>query len=199
MNASTRLVLVLWITMAFFVLPVLTFADSPAPPRDYKKVTENNEYVFVMLAPDEGAKHQDSATRGIYKQSGLYRNDGSTTPLWAVYWYAFEVYPSSDGKHLVRMGPWASSTEQLALSFYRDGKEIRSYRIRDLVRDETKLSRTVSHFFWRSELRYDDKRGLVFLKTRDNQTYWFSVKTGEIEQETKGEQAPGKAGTGDGR
>lgn len=192
MNVILRLIVVLQITMAFIVLSIPVFADSPAPPRDYKKVTENNEYVFVMLAPDEWVKHQDSATKAIYKQSGLYRNDGSTTPLWVVYWYAFEVYPSSDGKHLVRMGPWASSVEQLALSFHRNGEEIRSYRIRDLIRDETKLSRTVSHFFWRSELRYDDKKGSVFLKTKDNQTYWFSVNSGEIQQETKGEQTPAK-------
>jgi hypothetical protein len=192
MNPVRRLTVVLQITMAFIVLSVPALADSPAPPRDYKKVTENNEYVFVMLAPEGLGKSQGSTIREVYKQSGLYRNDGSTTPLWVVYWYAFEVYPSSDGKHLVRMGPWASSVEQLALSFYRNGEEIRSYRIRDLVRDETKLSRTVSHFFWRSELRYDDKKGSVFLKTKDNQAYWFSVNTGEITQETKGEQTPAK-------
>ena len=66
-----------------------------------------------------------------------------------------------------------------------NGKEIKSYRIADLVRDEKKLDYTVSHFFWRSELRYDDEKGLLFLKTKDGQTYRFSVKTGEIQPETK--------------
>jgi hypothetical protein len=94
----------------------------------------------------------------------LYRNDGSTAPLWPVYWYSFEVYPSSDGRHVVQMGPWASDVEEMAVSFYRDGEELKAYRIKDLVHDESKLEHTVSHFSWRSSLRYDDKQGVLFLK-----------------------------------
>jgi hypothetical protein len=30
----------------------------------------------------------------------LYRNDGSTTPLWTVDWYAHSVLLPSDGIHL---------------------------------------------------------------------------------------------------
>ena len=179
MNLRSRLVEILQIIAAVFFFYAQAFADTPMPPRDFKIVTENQEYVFVMLAPEGGATH-DPEIRKAYKQSGLYKNDGSTTPLWTVYWYAFLVFPSSDGEHLVRMGPWASSINQLALSFYRKGKEIKKYRIKDLVHDESKLSRTVSHFFWRSELKYDDKNAVLFLKTRDNQAYRFSVKTGEI-------------------
>ncbi len=134
-----------------------------------------------MLAQDEFARSHNPAIRNMYKQSGLYRNDGSTTPLWVVDWYSFEVYPSSDGKHLVRMGPWASSTAQMALSFYRNGQEMKEYRISDLIRDESKLQHSVSHFFWRSELQFYDEKGLLFLKTRDDQTYRFSVETGQIQ------------------
>jgi len=185
MHAVSRVIKLFAVIFVLFVLPVQALADSPAPPKDYKLETENNEYVFVMLATPEWAKYQHSGIREVYPRSGLYRNDGSTTPLWEVYWYSFEVYPSSDGRHLVRMGPWASSTGQLALSFHRDGKEIKSYMIKDLVRDEKKLDYAVSHFFWKSELRYDDEKGLLFLKTKDDQTYLFSVKTGEILPETK--------------
>ena len=179
MNAISRLIEILQISVAVLFLYAQAFADSPAPPRDFKKVTENKEYVFVMLAPDGWAK-RDPDIRKVYKQSGLYKNDGSSTPLWTVDWYTFEVFPSSDGEHLIRMGPWASSTHQLALSFHKNGKEIKNYRIKDLVHDESKLSRTVSHFFWRSELKYDDKHTVLFLKTRDDQVYRFSAKTGEI-------------------
>lgn len=179
MNVISRLVGILQISVAVFFLYAQASADSPAPPRDFKKVTENKEYVFVMLASDEWAEH-DAAIRSVYKQSGLYQNDGSSTPLWTVDWYAFEVFPSSDGEHLIQIGPWASSTEQLALSFHKNGEEIKKYRIKDLVRDESKLTHTVSHFFWRSELKYDDKHTVLLLKTRDNQVYRFSATTGEI-------------------
>lgn len=179
MNPISRLIEILHIIVAVFFFYAQAFADSPLPPRDFKKVTESQEYVFVMLAPGGVAEH-DSEIRRVYKQSGLYKNDGSNTPIWTVDWYAFEVFPSSDGEYLVRMGPWASSTHQLALSFHKNGKEIKKYRIKDLIHDESKLRHTVSHFFWRSELKFDDKHAVLFLKTTDNQTYRFSVKTGGI-------------------
>jgi hypothetical protein len=168
-------------SVAVLVLAVQAFADSPAPPRDFKKVTGN--YVFVMLAPDEPGQwtNHDPEIRKAYKQSGLYRNDGSTTPLWVVDWYAFEVFPSSDGEHLVRMGPWAASTGAPAVSFYRNGKEVKTYRIKDLVRDESRLIRSVSFLHWRGEVKYDDKKGVLFLKTIDGQAYRFSVETGQIQ------------------
>lgn len=122
----------------------------------------------------------DTEIRKLYKQSGLYINDGSSTPLWTIDWYAFKVFPSSDGIHLIRMGPWASSTDDLSLAFYKNGEEIKKYNVRNLVRDNSKLEHTVSHFFWRSELKYDDEKLLVYLKTKDNQAYTFSIKTGEI-------------------
>jgi hypothetical protein len=186
LNKHTRLLSMFLILAVFLALPGRTVADRPAAPRDYTKETENGEYLFVMLAPQQWAKSQGRGIRTTYKQSGLYRNDGSATPLWSVYWYSFEVYPSSDGRHVVQMGPWASDVEEMAVSFYRDGKELKAYRIKDLVRDESKLEHTVSHFSWRSSLRYDDKHGFLFLKTKDDRSYRFSVKTGEIEQDAGG-------------
>jgi hypothetical protein len=180
MNSISRFIHILQISVvAVFILCAHAFADTPARPHDFKRVTENKEYVFVMLAP-LGRSNDGSEIRRVYKQSGLYKNDGSTTPRWTVDWYAFEVFPSSDGEHLIRMGPWAGSTDQLALSFHRNGKEIKNYRIKDLVHDNSKLKHTVSHFFWKSELKYDDKEAVLFLKTIDNQAYRFSAKTGEI-------------------
>jgi hypothetical protein len=79
------------------------------------------------------------------------------------------------------MGPWASSTVEMALSFYRNGEEVKEYRISDLIRDKSKLQHSVSHFSWRSELQFYDEKGLLFLKTKDDQTYLFSVETGQIQ------------------
>ena len=186
MNASGRIFKIFQTSIVLFMLCAPVFADTPMPPKDFLQTTENGDYLFVMLAPDEVAKYQNQDIRGVYKQSGLYKNDGSTTPLWVVHWYSFVVYPSSDGMHLVRTGPWASSVDELALSFHRNGQEIKSYAIKDLIRDEGKLSYTVSHFFWRSKLEFDDEKGLVFLQTRDNQEYLFNIKNGEIIPKTKG-------------
>lgn len=180
MNSIPKTIALLQIVIMFFAIIIPASADTPAPPRDYIKETENGKYVFVMLAPPERWSQKDPAIRKTYKESGLYSNDGSSKPLWTVYWYSFEVYPSSDGKHIVRMGPWASSTDQLALAFYENGKDLKQYFIKDLVRDELKLRYTVSHFFWKSDLKFNDKEDTISLKTTDGQSYLFSVKTGEI-------------------
>jgi hypothetical protein len=178
------------IFLALLILPVVAMADSEAPPRDYVKATPNGKYLFVMLAPEQWSRYDSSNVRKTYPQSGLYRNDGSTTPLWRVDWYSFSVFPSSDGVHLVQMGPWASDVEQLAVAFYENGTLLKAYRIKDLIRDESKLRHTVSHFFWHTSLSYDDKKGLLVLTTTDGVNYRFSLRTGEIES-TGQEKAPG--------
>jgi hypothetical protein len=83
---------------------------------DYKEVSLNGQYVFVMLgilptpADDPAWRYEeprvrkDAEIRRVYPQSGLYRNDGSAAPLWTVDWYAFKVFVASDGVHLVRLG-----------------------------------------------------------------------------------------------
>ena len=174
------------ISLAFLIalsmsLAAPVLADSEMPPTDYTKETQGGAYIFVMLAPDGPRwSSKEPEIRKVYKYSGLYRNDGSREPLWKVYWYSFSVYLSSDGKHVVRLGPWAQSTRDLALAFYEDGKELKQYAISDLVKDTGALKHTVSHFFWRTDLKYNEKEGTVFLKTVDAISYTFSVKTGEI-------------------
>lgn len=56
--------------------------------------------------------------RKTYPKSGLYKNDGSTLPVWTVEWFAQEVEPLSDGIHIVRCGPWASSPFTQAVTFF---------------------------------------------------------------------------------
>ncbi len=185
MKRNLHLFTLFLIAVMVLAVPLTAVADSVMPPRDYVKETENGKYVFVMLAPEQWERYGKTDIRKTYSQSGLYRNDGSATPLWTVHWYSYQVYPSSDGRHLVEMGPWASDTDELAVAFHRDGKRIKAYAIKDLVSDTAKLKHTVSHFFWRSALRYDDKQGLLFLITTDGRGYCFSITTGEIQAQEK--------------
>ncbi len=176
---------------AVLSLSSMAWADGARAPYDYVKEVAGGKYVFVMLAnqgysqfdpgaPDDvGVVDPDKGVRRVYKQSGLYLA-GQTTPLWTISWYAFTVFPASDGDHLVRIGPWASSTEQLALSFYSKGMEIKRYLIQDLVKDQSKLRNTVSHFFWIAKNHYDEGTQLFHLKTVDGRKYKFSILTGEI-------------------
>ena len=106
--------------------------DSLKPPCSYKKASPNGQYLLVMIAPmpleldvkpwDEEVAAKIREIRGAYTRSGLYRNDGSTEPLWTIDWYAHNVEIESDGVHLIRMGPWASSTDTEAFSFFANGE-----------------------------------------------------------------------------
>ena len=152
---------------------------SEAIPYDFKIVTRNDKYIFIMLA-DMNFGGFDPEIRKVYKHSGLYKNDGSNKPLWTIDWYGNNVFICSDGIHLFRIWRSSSIFDQKALAFYKNGKEIKVYRINDLVRDESKLDETVSHILWLTEFDSDDDKLLLFLKTKDNQSYTFSVETGDI-------------------
>jgi hypothetical protein len=165
-------------------------ADSPTPPRSYKEVARGEKFVFAMIAPgtveddvwqwNEETAASIRAIRRAYTRSGMYRNDGSAEPLWTVDWYAHRVEVASDGMHLVRHGPWASSTDQEAVSFFADGKLLRSYSIRELIDNRIMLARTSAHFFWQEEGRFDDDQLKYALATKDGNQFVFDVRTGEI-------------------
>ena len=184
------------------------WADSPAVPTDYTKVTEDSRHVFVMLAPSYFSR-QDSPLRQKYGRSGLYKNNGSTfvpsdlsprprtglskiggstTPLWTIDdWFAWSVIPVSDGQHLIRLGPWAESLQDEAVSFFKNGQLIKSYSIGDLVENDRILKRSVSHFFWKDRVEYIEETGTLTIITKDGREYTFSITTGEIIRRSGGD------------
>jgi hypothetical protein len=163
--------------MAIASLP--SRADSPAPPQSYELLAPGGKYVFVMIAPGAGAQGVGRA----FPQSGMYRNGGSVEPLWTVGWYARNVEVASDGIHLVRHGPWASSVHDEAISFFANGNLLRTFPIRELVDDTAKLERSVSHFLWREGGQLDDAGLSYALKTKDGNRFLFDVRTGTIVSE----------------
>lgn len=165
-------------------------ADSPAAPYSYTVPTPDGKYVFVAIVSLESEKYllsEDSPmateVREIhskYTQSGLYLNGASTSPIWTVDWYAYSVEPLSDGVHLVRHGPWATSSDSEAVAFFANGELIRSYTVGDLVAIPSLMPHSVSHFFWRLEERLDDSATTYTISTLHREQYTFDVTTGEI-------------------
>src|SRR5438105_3326431 len=73
----------------------------------YATPTPDQQYLFVMIAPRTKNPHpklqpekepheQDLYAKYGRSGSGLYRNDGSTSPLWTVDWYSYRVFPAND-------------------------------------------------------------------------------------------------------
>lgn len=163
------------------------FADRESLPRDRVQLTENGKYILVMLGDSLGA---DSKIRARYPAAGLYDAKGSAEPLWTVDWYSSEVYPASDGKHLVRMGPWPGlrdgmrlrpgdrALEELAVAFYEQGELLRSYAIKDLIIRPEKLLVSVSHFRWKKRVSFDDAAGRLIIWTYDDRKLSFDISSG---------------------
>ena len=176
--------------MTLLMLSSGAAGDSPARPSTYQVVSADQKFVFVMVPPyslDEELKFWNESfgekvrqIRSVHGVSGMYRNDGSSEPLWTVSWYAFGTEIFSDGVHLVRHGPWASKTSDEGISFFAKDRLIRTYRVSELVKDKSKLERSVSHFEWSADDRLDDGMLRYTLLTVDRRCYVFDVTTGEI-------------------
>ena len=101
-------------------------------------------------------------------------------------WYAFSVFLSKDGAHLVRLGNWprghAPSDSHLAVAFYKYGLLMKSYSTKDLILDVTKVTPTVSHYFFlQGRPGFSDSSSTVFtLTTVDGVEYHFDVSNGNI-------------------
>jgi hypothetical protein len=164
-------------------------ADTEAPPTTYTKTTANGRYVFVMIAPipveeevrcDQKSGYRGREIRNKYERSGLYRNDESRALVWTVDWYAQSVEVSSDGTHIIRLGPWPTSTSQEAVSFFANGTLLRTYRIRELVSIPWALPRTVSHFRWQKTIQFDDSALTFTVTTLDGNRFVFDVRSGSL-------------------
>lgn len=173
-------------------------------PVTYSTPSPNEEYLFVMLAPpnDDPAQNPDAnehaqMLRQKYRESGLYRNDGSTEPLWTVAGYAYGVYPANDGIHVVREDSPArmlssfiakrlpddkiqAQLDSPALTFLASGKELKTYTMRQLVVRPEELPNSVAHVLWNAGamITKDGKR--FVLLTQDSQQIIFDLSTGEI-------------------
>jgi hypothetical protein len=176
--------------MTLIMLSSRVAGDSPSPPSTYQVVSADQKFVFVMVPPysldnelkfwNESFGEKVRQIRSEHGVSGMYRNDGTSEPLWTVSWYAFGTEIYSDGVHLVRHGPWASKLSDEGISFFARDRLLRTYLVSDLVKDKSKLKRSVSHFEWSADQRLDDSMLRYTLLTVDRRCYVFDVTTGEI-------------------
>ena len=166
------------------------YIADPAFFYSYAAPSPDNKYVFVMLGtePHEPSDSQWRDERmekshrlhAKFPASGLYLNDGSTTPLWVVDGYAREAFVASDGAHLVMPAPWPHTPSDEALTFYENGKVIRRYGVNDLVDFTWFLPGGHQHFDWDKSISLDDQKRILLVTTQHYDRYVFDVAAGEI-------------------
>jgi hypothetical protein len=188
--------------LAFIFLtasPLCVLADSPAEPEPLVFASSRGgRAIFTMMPPEYDSDYKQ--VKDAFGVAYLLQSDGKLKELYRTKgWYSFEVFVSADGRYLVQMGPWnvgrAPTSEDLAVAFFKDGKEIKRYSTADLVKDPSKVIVSTSHYMWRApdfRKKYQKGQALALLpqlndyekefvlNTIDNWTYYFDIETGKL-------------------
>lgn len=170
------------VTFAFMFAAAFAHADQL--PEICPKATTSSvgTAVFIMVPKLEGGYFKPDKSGGTMY---LVDGDGSLTKLWNVSgWYSHAVFLTNDGDYLVRIGPWNSgahpSKEDLALSFYKGGRLLRSYSTAELIRAPNAVRVTTSHYEWRSEEPPYIGMGEFWLTTIEGRFFVFDLESGAI-------------------
>ena len=164
-------------------------ADKPATLCSYSEPTGDKQHVFVMLAPiaendclsqGEVRKSEAVLLRKTYDRSGLHLINDPKNPLWTVDWYSFKVFLSQDGRYLVRQGPWASTENDEAASFFADGVLLKSYPVKDIVRSVADLPHSASHFQWAKDWNLNSANNTFVIETLEDQRIVFDLTNGQV-------------------
>lgn len=161
----------------------LSWADSEAPPYAYVVVADGGRFYFKMVPDPKDKYDRDKGSGTAFAVNG----NGQDKVLWKTSgWYSFVTYISRDGKYLVRIGNWprrdGPSEEHLGIAFYKEGKLLRSYSTKDLIKDVSLVPHSVSHYrFLQEIIGFEPSFSLRFvIKTVDNIEYVFDARNGKI-------------------
>lgn len=203
-----RLVKMILLSIGFILITSsIVHADSIAQPCSHITYSSDRAFAFVMIAPKSeyecgGSSSPDEGKllRTRFSSSGMYEKGDPARLKWAVTddWFAYKVFVPNDGESIVRMGPWASSFSDEAFSFIRNGSIVRTVVIDELIKDESSVERTVSHFFWSKSYGLTSDGATFFIDTLDGAGYRFDVKTGEMTSSTPAKPAASASPTVDG-
>ncbi len=173
-----------YILLSFILLTAFSgraLADKEKVNDQYSVTSPNGKFVIEMIP----SSNFGEAGKGFaFATADAQRKD----TLWRVNWFAKKVFLADDGSRLIRFGPWAKDKRGLtdnAISFYKQGKVLKQYLVKDLVKDKKSISATVSHYTWEScdsavvsGLSKDFKT--YTLVTTDRMMYVFNTMTGKI-------------------
>jgi hypothetical protein len=142
----------------------------------------DGHFLFVMV-PAQNDETPDSAHGTLYEVS----SDGSLKSRWTTRgWYAPETIVADDGVHLIALNTWPEGDAPdgtIGLAFYRSGTLVKSYAIRDLVKDKNAVRGSLRHYRWLAEHATQQPRleetGFRLI-TIDGTLYHFDLDSGAI-------------------
>jgi hypothetical protein len=149
--------------------------------------------------PKEAAEIQE--LRKKYPKSGVYLVTTGEA-VWQLPDDTFSPFDgtflSVDARHLIRVeGQWwrtkdfpggkrpsqEAQDEQLsatAISFFADGKLLKSYLLKDVLSDPAKVMHSPQHLLWYASGSLNEQTGRFLLFTQDSNRIIFNYQTGEV-------------------
>lgn len=170
----------LLITFIFLFVSFSASCDQEAGNLPIVKSSEYGRY-YAKSVPDENY--------GSKGKTFFYVVDKDQDKLACTFdWFSNQMFILDNGGVVVRLGPWArghkASSDHLAIAFYKDCKELRSYSTLDIAGTEDNVSSSVSHYqiFEKIfEFRWIDSNDFAFdVNTFDGKAISFDASTGNI-------------------
>lgn len=171
------------------------FADREMSQCPYVIASDRGSHFFLMKPDPNDVYNRDKGTGICYEVT----KNGDFKELWRTEgWYSFKTFlaPSVDSQYLVRLGNWPRgqkpSVGHVSVGFYKDGKLLKLYSTADLIRDNSAIHPSISHYQYLDDkyepvLEYQQEKGLWIFKlvTIDGVHYEFDVKTGQISESSE--------------
>lgn len=159
----------------------------------WTKFSDDQRFVLVMISPlsieeelsDWGVNAENVQTlRETYPQSGLYYNDGTTTPIWTVPYHDSkqEIFISPEGKYLVCTDEsWYTWSGRFGhvVDFYANGTELATYSDSDLF-SELYLSGPLSRELNCQGVAFDADQLTFTTYSNQGHRFVFDVTTGRL-------------------
>jgi hypothetical protein len=163
-------------TVLLLSVASVAVADAPLGPPELTSIWSSNRRIVAVSDPA-----QNRLT--VYRAVG-----GERTELWSMAGWERSFAVSDDGEYLVacfsglNLLPLDFRQNWKLLKFYRRGVTLRSWTVAELVRDQTKLLRTASHYEWGHCAGFEST-GAFAVVTVDRGTIVFDVSTGQLVSE----------------
>ena len=162
-------------------------------PGTWKVESDDKKHIFVMLSPlalEDDYRYAEEVDeiawiRSTYPKSGLYLNNGSTTPAWTYsegFWRHERPIIAPDGEHVIFPGDWTYDEYGLrAVEFMRCGVTIRTYSDADII-PQWRFKAMLNGFKPPacSHTYFDPVKMTYTIRTNQGEQFTFDVTTGEI-------------------
>ena len=167
-------------TTASLLLFILTItiqaglrADEPLPQPEVKEVWSPNKKFCAVMDPKP-------MTTTIFR----VENDGKRTKSWAMKGWFRVAHLADDGEHLVVGNGGINllllnvTKDEPIIEFFKRGELIKTVTLGELLKDQSSLKRTVSHYLWGNYLGLDEN-GYYVVETVEGRKLLFDVTTGK--------------------